>query len=203
MRGVVTFTPLPAHELRVGWYNSPSNAPVSTGSRDCPPGGADGKRDLQRTAAVFALFALASAVLGGGTAVAPLDPGEWLSGGLAVWLGRALDNAGRGAAMADPAIAPGDLVGMTRAAAAGGFDRLLVVNCAYLGERVTVDLLLFDTAGGTLLGSWRGLINYDALQRELPSGLAALCGDFPLPGVVDPARFLDDRRADFTARFGG
>jgi hypothetical protein len=152
---------------------------------------------------VFALLALAASALGGGTAVFPLDPGEWLSGGLAVWLGRALDAAGCGTELAESGIRPGDLTGMTRAAAADGFEKLLVVNCGYIADRVTVDLFLFDTVGGTLLGSWRGLVSYDALQRELPSGLKAIFGDLPLPEAVDPARFLDDRRADFTARFGG
>ncbi|HUT99298.1 MAG TPA: hypothetical protein VM054_09515 [bacterium] len=158
---------------------------------------------MQRSIAVFALLALAASASGAGTAVFPLDPGEWLSGGLAAWLGRALDAAGYGAEMADPTIAPGDLAGMNRAAAAGGFERLLVVNCGYLGDRVTVELLLFDTAGETLVGSWRGLISYDALQRELPSGLRAIFGDIRLPEAEDPATFLDDRRADFTASLGG
>ncbi len=159
--------------------------------------------DLQRSTAVLALLILAVSTYGGGTAVFPLDPGEWLSGGLAVWLGRALDAAGYGAELAESGIRPGDLAGMTRTAAAGGFDRLLVVNCGYIADRVTLDLLLIDTAGGTLLGSWRGLVSYDALQRELPSGLNAIFGDLPLPEAVDPATFLEDRRADFTARFGG
>lgn len=158
---------------------------------------------MQRLTIVFALLVLAVSTYGGGTAVFPLDPGEWLSGGLAVWLGRALDAAGCGAELAESGIRPGDLAGMTRAAGADGFDKLLVVNCGYIADRATVDLLLFDTAGGTLLGSWRGLVNYDALQRELPSGLAALFGDFPLPEAVDPVVFLNNRRADFTARFGG
>jgi len=159
--------------------------------------------DLRRFFAVLALLALTASACGAGTAVFPLDPGEWLSCGLAVWLGRALGAAGSGAGLAESGSRPGDLTGMIRAAAAGGFDRLLVVNCAYIADRVTVDILLFDTAGGTLLGSWRGLVNYDALERELPSGLKAIFGDLPLPEAVDPATFLKDRRADFTARFGG
>jgi hypothetical protein len=157
---------------------------------------------MHRSAAILVLLTLTVSAVAG-TAVLPLDPGEWLSVGLAVWLARALDAGGIVAETADSPTAPGDLAGMNRAAAADGYDRLLVVNCGYLGDRVTVELFLFDTAGGTLAGFWRGLVNYDALPRELPSGLRALFGDIALPEAGDPAVFLDDRRADFAARFGG
>jgi len=135
--------------------------------------------------------------------VFPLDPGEWLSGGLAVWIARVLDAGEPLAATVAADIPPGDLTGMNRAAAAAGFENLLVGNCGYLGDRVTVELFLFDTEGETLIGFWQGLISYDALQGELPSGLRAVIGDLDLPAVEDPVRFLDDRRADFTAVFGG
>ncbi|MCX7021026.1 MAG: hypothetical protein NTW26_01900 [bacterium] len=158
---------------------------------------------MQRSLAVFVLFAFAASATGAGTAVFPLDPGEWLSGGLSVWLARALDTVWYVAEMADFDTEPGNLAGMNRTAAADGLDRLLVVNCGYLGERVTLELFLFDTGDETLIGFWQGLINYDALPGELPSGLSAVIGDLDLPAVEYPAGFLDDRRADFTAYFGG
>jgi hypothetical protein len=163
--------------------------------------------DLQRLPAfvgcTFVLLALTATASGAGLAVFPLDPGEWLSGGLAVWIAQALDAGEPLAEMAISDIPPGDLTGMNRTAAALGLDRLLVVNCDYLGDRVTVELFLFNTEEKTLIGFWRGFISYDALQGELPSGLRAVIGDLDLPAVEDPVRFLDDRRADYTTIFGG
>src|SRR4030042_4686093 len=95
MRGVVTIMPDLSTYYAVGCYNSPTSTPVSTASGFTRPGARMGSY-LQRFPALFILLALAVSAFGGGTAVLPLAPGEWLSVGLAVWLGPALGAAGCG-----------------------------------------------------------------------------------------------------------
>jgi hypothetical protein len=138
-----------------------------------------------------------------GTVALPLDPGEWLSSGVAAWVSRGLGRDGVFGEIASLDIAPGDFRGMIRAAADRDLDRLLVVNCGYLGARVLVEFLLFDTADESLVGYWRGLVNHDALAVELPAGLALVLGHAVgnLAELEQPLQFLESGWEDHAEVF--